>query len=124
MSPYLIVLGAGAAIFALLLVLGAGGRRSLAGTTVAALASMNVVGIIGLGWFAAEMLIYDGVMVIELLMCAGLMAVLAAITAGGFTLERRGMTRAAIVLLAVAAVPTIVVFGFLLYLHANPIDWR
>ncbi len=101
-----------------------GGRRSRAGITVAALASINGVGIAGLGWFVAQMLINDGVMVIELSMCAGLMAVLAAITAGGFVLERRGMTWAAIVLLAVAAVPTIAVFGFLLYLDSHPIDWR
>ncbi len=124
MYPPLIVLGIGAAIFALLLVLGADERRRRAGTTVAALASMNVAGILGLGWFVAGILIYDGVMVIELLMCAGLMAFLAAITAGGFALEHRGITRTAIALLAVAAVPTIVAFGFLLYLDGHPIDWR
>jgi hypothetical protein len=90
----------------------------------ATLASINIAGVLGLAWFAARMLFYDGVMVVELAICAGLMAILAAITAGGFALKRRGMTRAAIVLLAVAAVPTIATFGFLLYLDSHPIDWR
>lgn len=90
----------------------------------AALASMNIAGVLGLGWFAIKTLRNDGVMVVELSICAGLMAVLAAITAGGFALERRGKSRGAVALLAVAALPTIAVFGFLLYLDANPIDWR
>lgn len=88
------------------------------------LAAINVAGIAGLGWFAAHMLIYDGMMAIELSMCAGLMALLAAITAGGVALRRRGRGGATIVLLALAAVPTIAAFGFLLYLDSHPIDWR
>ena len=50
--------------------------------------------------------------------------VVAAITAGGIALQRRGRAGAAIVLLALAAVPTIAAFGFLLYLDSHPIDWR
>ena len=113
-----------AAMFALLLAFGAGGRRAPVEIVAAALASMNIAGVLGLGWFVAEMLLDDGVMVVELSICAGLMAVLAAITAGGFALERRGKSGAAVALFAIAAVPTIAVLGFLLYLDGHPIDWR
>ncbi|NDH62392.1 MAG: hypothetical protein EBY18_12265 [Alphaproteobacteria bacterium] len=91
-----------------------GERRRPAGIAVAALAAINLAGIAALAWFAVHMLVHDGVMAIELSMCAGLMALLAAITAGGVALQR----------LALAAVPTIAAFGFLLYLDSHPIDWR
>ena len=96
----------------------------LTGIVVAALASINVAGMLGLGWFAVVMLIHDGVMVVELAICAVPMAVLALATAGAFALRRRGKTGAAVALLAVAALPTLAVFGFLLYLDSHPIDWR
>ncbi|MDP1840218.1 MAG: hypothetical protein Q8N31_00920 [Reyranella sp.] len=91
---------------------------------VAALASINIAGVLGLAWFAAVMLFYDGVMVVELAICAVLISVLALITWGGLALRRRGHSGAAIALLAVTALPTLAVFGFLLYLDRNPIDWR
>ena len=111
-------------MFALLLALGPGGRRAPMEIVAAASASMNIAGVLGLGWFAIKTLLQDGVMVVELSICAGLMAVLAAITAGGFALKRRGKFGGAVALLAVAALPTIAVFGFLLYLNRHPIDWR
>ncbi len=101
-----------------------GERWRPAGIAVAALAAINLAGIAALAWFAVHMLVHDGVMAIELSMCAGVMALLAAITAGGVALQRRGRAGAAIVLLALAAVPTIAAFGFLLYLDSHPIDWR
>jgi hypothetical protein len=70
------------------------------------------------------MLVYDSVLVLEILGCVVLMALLAAITAGGLALNRRGKTKTAIALLSVGAVPTAVVYGFLVYLEFNPIDWR
>ncbi len=70
------------------------------------------------------MLIHDGVMIPEISGCVVLMAILAGFTAGGLALRRRGKTTAAIVLLAVGAVPVILAYGFLLYLTVNPIDWR
>lgn len=132
MSPLLINLCAGAAIFAILLARYAQGRRarpSLAagkamGTLFAALASVNLTGALGLAWFATTMLIHDGVMVVELAICAGLIAVLVLATAGAFALRRRDRNRAAIALLALAALPTIAGYAFLLYLDSNPIDMR
>ncbi|CAN7265573.1 hypothetical protein LJR090_001885 [Bosea sp. LjRoot90] len=88
------------------------------------LASINIAGALGLGWLAARMLFYDGLMVVELAICAGLIAALAIVTGGAFALKRRGRTKAAIAVLTVAALPTIAVFGFLLYLDSNPIDMR
>lgn len=88
------------------------------------LASINVVGALGLVWFAARLLFYDGLMIVELAICAGLIAVLAMVTGGAFALKRRGKTNAAIAVLAVVALPTIAAFGFLLYLDSNPIDMR
>jgi hypothetical protein len=52
------------------------------------------------------------------------MTLLAAITAGGLALNCRGRMKTAIALLSVGAAPTIFVYGFLLYLEFNPIDWR
>jgi len=132
LSPLLIIAGAGGLIFAILLIFGARGRqgRISPGTgkateiIVAGLASINLAGVLGLGWFAAVMLFYDGVMVVELAICAGLIAALAMLTAGAFALKRRGKTRTAVALLAVAALPTIAVYGFLLYLGSHPIDMR
>ncbi len=91
---------------------------------VAALASINVTGFLGLGWFASKVVFHDGVMWVELAICAIPMAVLALTTIGGLALRRRGHSGTAIVLLAVAALPTLAAFGFLLYLDRNPIDWR
>jgi hypothetical protein len=86
--------------------------------------SITIAGMFGLGWLATGMLAYDGVMVMELSICAALMALLAAITTGGLALDRRGRTKAAIALLSVGAIPTLAVYGFLVYLEFNPIDWR
>ncbi len=91
---------------------------------VVALASINIAGMLGLGWFAAVTLFYDGVMAVELAICAILMSVLGLITGGAFAFKRRGKARAAVALLAVAALPTMAVFGFLLYLDSHPIDWH
>ena len=70
------------------------------------------------------MLFYDGVMVVELAICAALISVLALTTGGALALRRRGKTGSAVALLAVTALPTLAAFGFLIYLDANPIDWR
>jgi hypothetical protein len=86
--------------------------------------TINIAGVLGLGWFVAGMLVYDSVLVLEILGCLVLMALLAAITAGGLALNRRGKTKTAIALLSVGVVPTAVVYGFLVYLEINPIDWR
>lgn len=123
--PFLILFGAAVVAFAVLLK----GRISPATNKateilVAALASINLAGVFGFGWFVVEMLIHDGVMVFEILSCVVLMALLAGFTAGGLALRRRGKTAAAIVLLAVGAAPMILIYGFLLYLTFNPIDWR
>lgn len=125
MLPFLILFGAAVVAFAFLLK----GRISpatnkAAEIVVAALASINIAGALGLGWFVVEMLIHDGVMVFEILSCVVLMAILAGFTAGGLALKRRDKTTAAIVLLAVGALPVILTYGFLLYLTFNPIDWR
>ena len=42
-----------------------GERRRPAGIAVAALAAINLAGIAGLAWFAAHMLVHDGVMFIH-----------------------------------------------------------
>jgi hypothetical protein len=91
---------------------------------VAGLTSINITGAIGLVWFIAEMLFYDGVMVPEILSCLVLMAILAGFTAGALALKRRGKTKTAFVLLAITALPMLFVYGFLVYLELNPIDWR
>lgn len=127
-----ILLGAGGVIFAFLLKTMAGGRRGRGAArhrrateiAIAGLAAIAVTGALGLCWFAASMLYHDGVMIVELLICASLIVLLAAIVAGGFALRHHGMAKAAVALLAVAAVPTIAVCGFLLYLDNHPIDMR
>jgi maltodextrin utilization protein YvdJ len=123
MSP-LLLLGAGLATFFLLLKSGASRRRDMTEIVSAALVAINITGLLGLGWLVVEMLTYDGLMVFEIVSCAIMMALLAAFTGGGFALKRRGRTAAAIALLAVGAAPTILVYGFLVYLEYNPIDWR
>lgn len=90
----------------------------------AGLASINISGMFGLGWFVAVLLIYDGVMFVELTICTIFMVVLALITAGAFLLRHRGKTNAAVALLAVAALPTIASYGFMIYLDTHPIDMR
>lgn len=87
-------------------------------------ASINIAGALGLGWFVAEMLVYDSVLVLEILSCIVLIALLAGITAGGLALDRRGKTKTAIAVLSIGALPTVLVYGFLVYLAFNPIDWR
>ena len=124
MSPLLILLCATVLIFALLLKQGTNGRRDLKEIVATGLASINIAGVLGLGWFVVEMLTNDGVMIPEILGCVVLMALLAGFTAGGLALQRRGKSTGEIVLLAVGALPTIVTFGFMFYLTFNPIDWR
>ena len=124
MSPLLIVLAAGITAFALLLKFGPGLERDTPDIFVAGLAALNIAGILGLGWLVLEMLIHDGVMVLEILSCVVAMALLAGTTAGALALERRGRKRIAIALSGVTALPAILVYGFLVYLDANPIDWR
>jgi len=131
-SPLLVNLGAGGVIFAILLIVDARGRRSSISPgsgqaieiVVAGLASINIAGVLGLLWFAALMLYYDGIMAAEHVICAVLIAFLAIITGGAAALKRRNKTRSAVALLAVAALPTIAAYGFLLYLASNSIDMR
>ena len=115
------------AVVALVLLLG--GRISPAANrtvevAVAGLASVNIAGILGLGWFVLEMLIHDGVMVLEILSCVVAVALLAGSTAGALAIARRGRPKAAVILAGITALPTIFVYGFLVYLDLNPIDWR
>lgn len=88
------------------------------------LAALNLAGIAWLGWFMASTLIYDGVMVLELTLCVVATATLAGVTWAGWRLHRRGRSGAGITLLALGAMPVAAALGFLLYLEANPIDWR
>lgn len=99
-------------------------RGKAASIVFTALVAINVVGMLGLAWAIAYMLYWDGVMVFELSLCAGLIAVLAAIVAGAWALRRRGWIVAAFVLLAVGAPPTLAVGGLFIYLEYNPIVWR
>ncbi len=132
MSPLLVNLCAGGIIFAILMARDARARRAqpapAAGKTTrvaaSALAAVNLAGALGLAWFGTTMLIDDGVMVVELGIVAGLIAVLLLATIGALALRRRDRMAAAIVLLAVAALPTLATYSFLLYLDANPIDMR
>ena len=129
-SPLLLVFAAAIATFVLLQAFG--GRRGLTApdtgkatqVVAALLASINIAGVVGLVWFAAGMLTHDGVMVIELSICAGLIAILVSLTACGVLLGRRGMSGGGPTVLAVGALPTLFVYGFLVYLDFNPIDWR
>ena len=129
-SPLLLIFAAAIATFVLLQAFG--GRQGLtapnagkvAQVVAALLASINIAGVVGLVWFAAGMLANDGVMVIELSICAGLIAILVSLTACGVLLGRRGLSGGGLTLLAVGALPTLFVYGFLVYLDFNPIDWR
>ena len=124
MSSLLLVLAAGVTAFGLLLKLGPGRRRHATDMFVAGLASVNIAGVLGLGWFLVEMLIHDDVMVLEILSCVVAMSLLAGTAAGALALKRRGKTTAAVALSGVTALPSIFVYGFLVYLDFNPIDWR
>ncbi len=124
MSPLLILLIAAVAAFVLLLRFGADPRRNATNIFIAGLAAVNSAGVIGLGWFVIEMLIHDGVMALEMLSCVVAMSLLAGTTAGALALERRGRKKTAIILSGVTALPAIFVYGFLVYLELNPIDWR
>lgn len=88
------------------------------------LAGLNLLGIVALAWFVGYLLYYDGVMQFELSLCAAAAAFLAATMGGGLYLERRGYPRAGIVVLAIGALPVLAATGFILYLQANPIDWK
>lgn len=129
---FLFIFGAGALALAILLTLGVrrrrdhidGGTAKVTKIIIAALASVNISGIFGLGWFAVTLLVYDGVMFMEHTICAVLITVLALITAGAFSLSQRGRIGAAVALLAVAALSVIAAYGFLIYLDIHPIDMR
>ena len=129
-SPLLLIFAAAIATFVLLQAFG--GRQGLtapnagkaAQVVAALLASINIAGVVGLVWFAAGMLANDGVMVVELSICAGLIAILFSLTACGVLLGRRGMSGGGLTLLAVGSLPTLFVYAFLVYLDFNPIDWR
>jgi hypothetical protein len=124
MSPLLILLIAAVAAFVLLLKFGPDPRRKATDIIVAGPVAVNIAGVLGLGWFVVEMLIHDGVMVLEMLICVVGMSLLAGTTVGALLLKRRGREKTAIVLSGVTALPAIFVYGFLVYLNANPIDWR
>lgn len=126
------ILGSGALAFIILIVLAARKRRDHVNfeafkaidIVIASLAAINISGLFGLGWIALAVLVHDGVMYVELLICATLFTVLALLTGGGITLAHRGKVRTALALLIVAAVPTLIAYGFLIYLDTHPIDWR
>ncbi|MDO8976263.1 hypothetical protein [Reyranella sp.] len=124
MSPLLILLIAAVVAFVLLLKFGPDPRRNATDFFIAGLAAVNIAGVLGLAWFVVEMLIHDGVMVLEMLSCVVAMSLLAVTTAGALLLKRRGRKKTAIILSGVTALPAIFVYGFLVYLDANPIDWR
>lgn len=124
MSPLLILLIAAVVAFVLLLKFGPDPRRKATDIIVAGLVAVNIAGVLGLGWFVVEMLIHDGVMVLEILSSVVAMSLLAGTTVGALALKRRGRNKTAIILSGVTALPAIFVYGFLVYLNANPIDWR
>ena len=115
--PLLVILFASVVLCAFLL------RRGR-GIAVAGLAAINGAGAVGLAWWAATILIYDGVLIEELTICAVLIPLLAAITAGGLALDRRGGSKSAVALLTLAALPIVAIYGLLFYLDAHPIAWR
>jgi hypothetical protein len=125
MSPLLILLVIGVVTFALLLRFGPGEASSVTKIFASAMAATNVAGMLGLAWFVVDNLLHEGVvMVVELSACASLMALLTVFTGGGLALTRRANTKTGMALLAAGALPTIFVYGFLVYLDFNPIDWR
>ena len=131
-SPLLIIFGVTAVMFGVLVAIQARKRRGQNYTDageateigIAGLLSVNIAGMLGLVWFVASILVYDGVMIVELGICAVLIAVLALTTGGALALKHRRKTTAAAALLSVAALPTIAVYAFLLYLGIHPIDMR
>ena len=124
MSPLLILLMAAVVAFLLLLKFGMDPWRNVTDIFIAGLAAVNSAGVLGLGWFVIEILIHDGVMVLEMLSCVVAMSLLAGTAAGALLLKRRGRKKTAIILSGVTALPAIFVYGFLVYLELNPIDWR
>lgn len=124
MSPLLTLLIAAVMALVLLLNFSPDPRRNATDIFVAGFAAVNIAGILGLGWFVLEMLIHDGVMALEILSCVVAMLLLAGATASALALKHRGAKKTAIILAGVTALPTIFVYGFLVYLDANPIDWR
>ena len=124
MSPLLILLIAAVVTFVLLRRFGPDPRRNATDIIVAGLVAVNIAGVLGLGWFVVEMLIHDGVMVLEILSCVVAMSLLAGTTAGALALKRRGRKNTAVILSGITALPAIFVYGFLVYLDLNPIDWR
>ena len=131
-TSFLFLYGAGALAFMILLVLAVRVRREridykaskTVDTVIASLAAINISGLFGLSWFVLIVLVYDGVMYVELWICATLFTVLALFTGGGVALAHRYKIRTAIALLIFSAVPTLLAYGFLIYLDTNPIDWR
>ena len=124
MSPLLILLMAAVVAFLLLLKSGTDPWRNVTDIFIAGLAAVNSAGVLGLGWFVIEILTHDGVMVLEILSCVVAMSLLAGTAAGALLLKRRGRKKTAIILSGVTALPAIFVYGFLVYLELNPIDWR
>ncbi len=124
MSPLLLLLIAAVVTFVLLRRFGPDPRRNATDIIVAGLVAVNIAGVLGLGWFVVEMLIHDGVMVLEILSCVVAMSLLAGTTAGALALKRRGRKKTAVILSGITALPAIFVYGFLVYLDLNPIDWR
>ena len=124
MSPLLILLMAAVVAFLLLLKFGMDTWRNVTDIFIAGLAAVNSAGVLGLGWFVIEILIHDGVMTLEMLSCVVAMSLLAGTAAGALLLKRRGRKKTAIILSGVTALPAIFVYGFLVYLELNPIDWR
>jgi hypothetical protein len=130
-SPLTTVAVAATVVFALLLAARARRRQGhitkAAATTeiaIAGMLSVNVAAMLGFGWWIASILIHDGVMIVELGICAALIAVLALVTGRALALKRRGKLTLAAGLLAVAALPSIAIYLFLLYLDSNPINMR
>lgn len=124
--PLLVILAVSAALFAFLLRRRRARVASRTGeaAAVAGLAAVNCAGAVGLAWWAATILYHDGLMAEEHAICGVSIALLAAITVGALALDRRGRVKTALALLAVGALPTAAIYGFLFYLEANPIAWR
>ena len=89
-----------------------------------ALAAIDIAGIVGIIWLMVPVWFYDGFMVIEFSIWATAFALLTAVTIGGLVCLFRGPLWAAMLLLAIGAIPTAFVIGGTLYLQVNPIDWK
>ena len=128
-SPLFILLCVGGLMFAVQMILRARKRRSRTGhkgtdNLVAVLVAVNIAGMFGLGWLALAILIQDGVMGVELAICAGLIAAMALITLVALAFKRRRRIRTALAMLAAVALPTVALCGFLLYIDNHPIGMR